>query len=964
MPVNVLERSVVAERATTSDERAVSFGPFRLLTDRRLLLEGEKPVRLGSRALDILVALVEHPGEVVGKNELIARVWPNTIVEESNLKFQISALRRTLGGGNRYLLNVPGRGYCFIAPVTRTEQPKSVAPQATATEAGHNLPAHLTRLIGRADTVSRLARQLAAQRLLTIVGPGGIGKTSVALAVAEALITTYEHGVWLIDLAPYGDPRLVPTALADALGLEIHSEDPLPRLLDVLRDRRSLLVLDNCEHVIDAAAALAVAVLRSAPKVQILATSREPLRIEGEHVHRLAALASPPASLSLSAEEALRFPAAQLFAERAAASLDEFELSDANAPIVADICSKLDGIALAIELAAARVHAFGVRGVAARLEDRFQLLTRGRRTALPRHRTLRATLDWSYDLLPEPERAVLRRVAVFAGGFTEEAASAVAASAEIVASKIVESVANLVAKSLVMVDLGDVMVRYRLPETIRAYALQKLRESGEYEQVARRHAEYHRDLFEQAEGEAEARPMAEWLALYRPRIDNLRAALDWAFSPIGDASIGVALTAASVPLWVDLSMMAECRRHVDRALAHFNSDAERNPRREMHLHAALGMSLNYTTGPVPETEAAWTKTLEIATSLDDTEYQLRALRGLWAHRMNGGEYRAALGLADEFNSLAETTGDPADLDFGDRMAGLMLHYLGDQARARGRLERIINRPVTPVPNSQTVRFLLDQQVTVRALLSRILWLQGFPDQATHTARLIVDEAKATGHALSLCHALAQAACPVALYTGDLAEAKRFVEVLLGHARELGLAGWIARGRCFQGTALIVRGDYMTGLPLLRDALDELRDAGSAPGYSSFLGVLARGLGRAGRVSEGLEAIDQALSLTKHREERWCRPELLRTKGELHLLEGSTDAAIATEDCFRQALDWARRDGTLSWELRAAFSLGRVWRGQGRVGEARDLLSAVYGRFTEGFDTADLKTAKALLDELL
>jgi tetratricopeptide (TPR) repeat protein len=410
-------------------------------------------------------------------------------------------------------------------------------------------------------------------------------------------------------------------------------------------------------------------------------------------------------------------------------------------------------------------------------------------------------------------------------------------------------------------------------------------------------------------------------------------------------------------------MMAECRRHVERALAHLNSDAERNPRREMHLHAALGMSLNYTTGPVPETEAAWTKTLEIAKSLDDTEYQLRALRGLWAHRMNGGEYRAALGLADEFNSRAETTGVPADLDFGDRMAGLMLHYLGDQARARGRLEHIINRPVTPVPNSQTVRFLLDQQVTVRALLSRILWLQGFPDQATHTARLIVGDAWATGHALSLCHALAQAACPVALYTGDLAEAESFVEVLLGHARELGLAGWVARGHCFQGTALIVRGDYMTGLPLLRDALDELHDAGSAPGYSSFLGVLARGLGRAGRVSEGLEAIDQALSLTERREERWCLPELLRTKGELHLLEGSTDAAIAAEDCFRQALDWTRRDGTLSWELRAAFSLGRVWRGQRRIGEARDLVSAVYGRFTEGFDTADLKTAKALLDDL-
>jgi len=305
------------DRSAASGQRGVSFGPFSLLPDRRLSLEGDKPVRVGSRALDILIALVEHPGEVVGKDELIARVWPNTIVEESNLKFQISALRRTLGGGNRYLLNVPGRGYCFIAPVTRIEEPKSAAPQAPATEAEHNLPALLTRLIGRADTVSRLAGQLPRQRLLTIVGPGGIGKTSVALAVAETLIAAYQNGVWLVDLAPLGDPRLVPAALAAALDIEVRSENPLPRLLDVLRDRQMLLVLDNCEHVIDAAADLAVAVLRSAPGVHIVATSREPLRIEGEHVHRLASLASPPASSSLSAAAALGFPAVQLFVERA-----------------------------------------------------------------------------------------------------------------------------------------------------------------------------------------------------------------------------------------------------------------------------------------------------------------------------------------------------------------------------------------------------------------------------------------------------------------------------------------------------------------------------------------------------------------------------------------------------------------------------------------------------------------------
>ena len=784
-----------ADLAASAAESAISFGPYRLLPTQRLLMEGDKPVRLGSRALDILTALVEHRGEVVSRDELMARVWPNTHVEEGNLKFQISALRRTLGGGNRYLVNIPGRGYSFVAPVARAEEARIAAPEPPQTQNAHNLPALLTRLIGREDTITRLANQLLRQRLLTIVGAGGIGKTSVALAVAEQLMPAYEHGVWLIDLAPLADPRLVPSALADALGLEIRAENPLPGLVASFRDKKMLLVLDNCEHVIDAAATLAVGVLAGAPGVQVLATSREPLRIEGEHVHRLSPLASPPALARLTAAEALGFPAVQLFVERAAATLDEFELTDADAPIVADICGRLDGIALAIELAAARVDTFGVRGVAAHLDDRFQLLTRGRRTALPRHRTLRATLDWSYELLPEPERVVLRRLAIFAGGFTEEAARAVAASAEIAASEVVESLANLVTKSLVSVDVGGVMVRYRPPETIRAYALQRLIESGEREQIARRHAEYHLGLFERAEAEAETRPMAEWLAEYRPRIDNLRAALDWAFSPGGNAAIGVALTAASVPLWVDLSMMAECRRHVERAIARLDLVSELDPRQEMHLQAALGVSLNYTTGPIPETEAAWTRTLEIAKSLDDTEFQLRALRGLWAHHMNAGEYRASLALADEFSALAETTGDPAALGAADRMAGIILHYLGDQTGARQHLERRLARAVSTVRQSQPVRFLIDQRVAARALLARILWLQGFPDQASSTARLAVDEAEATGHALSLCHALAQAACPVAtaqwrcgcgaeLYRGPARPRQRTRALRLDRARPL------------------------------------------------------------------------------------------------------------------------------------------------------------------------------------
>ena len=453
------------------------------------------------------------------------------------------------------------------------------------------------------------------------------------------------------------------------------------------------------------------------------------------------------------------------------------------------------------------------------------------------------------------------------------------------------------------------------------------------------------------------------MAIYGRHLDNVRAALDWAFSPEGYPQIGVALTVATVPLWVQLSLLGECRERVERALARLNPSACRDLRREMRLHAAMGMSLNYTTGPVSETAAAWTNTLIIARSLDDTDYQLRALRGLWAHHMNRGEYRQALAFAHEFRDLATTSADFASLDFGDRMAAIILHYLGDQDSARSHLESHFARSTNPVRYSNTTRFLLEQDVTVQALLARIFWLQGFSDQAVHTARLAVDRALAIDHTLSLCHALAQAMCPLALYTGDLACAEDSVAMLIDNARERGLAGWIARGNCFFGIVMIAREDFATGLPLLRDSLAELHEKGAAPSYPAFLAILAGCLGRAGQGAEGLVAIDQALTLSRGHEEYWCLPELLRVKGELTIMEGAGDIAAAAEENFLHALDWARRQRALAWELRVATSLARLWRDQRRVVEARELLGSIAARFTEGFTTADLQQAKNLLEQL-
>jgi predicted ATPase len=733
-------------------------------------------------------------------------------------------------------------------------------------------------------------------------------------------------------------------------------------LLAYLKDKQMLLVLDSCERVIDAAAALAEQVFHRAPGVHILTTSRESLRAEGERVQRLLPLEVPPASAKITADEAMSFSAIQLFVERATASADGFRLSDADALVVAEICRRLDGIALAIELAAGRVDVLGLQGLAAHLDDRFRLLTRGRRTALPRHQTLSATLDWSYELLSELERVVLRRLAVFAGAFTLTAASTVASNVEVAASDVADCVANLVAKSLVTADFSGATVTYRLFETMRAYALEKLNASGERSAVGRRHAEYFRDLFVHAELEWEKQSPAEWLATYGRSIDNVRAALEWAFSEGGDPDLGVSLTVVAVPLWLQLSLMEECRKHVERSVAITKPHPVREARRDMQLSAALGSVLVYTNMG-PAARAAWTEALEISESIDDSDYKLRSLWGLWVDSLNNGAFQEAVELARRFYDTATALVDAPNVLMGDRMIGIALHFLGGQVEARRHIDRMLSSYVTPIHAAHIVRFQFDQRATARAFQARCLWLLGFPDQALRVIESTVEEARAIGHVLTLCNVLGQGACPVALWSGDLAAAERYLDLLVEQSASHTLGLWHAWGQCFAGLILIRKGDNKTGLHALRSVLAEVPEIRSLPRYLGLLGELASAMGRAGEVAQALETIESAIGRSEGRKERWCLPDLLRIKGELLLKENLPNAATSASTCFHRALDLAIEQSALSWQLRAATSLAQLRRGQRNVEDARNVLGPVYGQFTEGFATRDLTEAKQLLASL-
>ncbi|WP_456362507.1 ATP-binding protein [Pseudomonas syringae] len=913
-------------------EQALQFGPYRIYPQQRLVLDADQPLRLGSRALDILLVLLEQPGEVISRQHLMNRVWPTSVVEDSNLRVHMAGLRKALGdgqSGQRYIVTVAQRGYSLVAPVTRVQHHAPHDKPATPLNADHNLPLRRARMIGRQPVVDTLVHALQSQRLITLTGPGGIGKTSVALRVAEQLIGHYRDGIRLLELAPLSDPLLLAAHLAALFDLAPDDGDPLGQLCAWLRDKHLLLVIDNCEHLIDATALLCERVLRSAPHVCILTTSREHLRAEGELIQRLDALACPPLDQAGDLH-ALDFPALQLFIERAMSCQEQFEANRVTLAMAGDICRRLDGIPLAIELAAAQVANLSLSDLQAQLQHNPGELISGHPDSTGRHQTLLATLDWSFHLLEPAEQRCLSRLAVFKDRFSLASALAVAGDPSWPVEALYATISQLVAKSLLNVEAGDEHVLYRLLDTTRHYALEKLRQCGELPATLERHAEHCLALMQQAREDWEHLPTQQWLERYTRSLEDVREVLDWGLNGEGPQALATALVAHSAPLWQELSRLKEHGVYVRKALLGLQHAAGPDRPLELQLRLALGSFSYHSRGPGLETMDAFVDALRLADQLDDPAGRLRAISGQMTVYLCRGDYPAALLQSRTFDQLGLDL-DPVTNLSAHRLRLLALHYEGQQILARQQAENVLQRLAHSGQHNRFSRgfgIQYEQSVATLTGLARILWLQGQPLEAQRVADQALEIAVQIDHGLSICYTLALAGCPIALWSGRTDHARERVTQLLAQTHKHGVLLFHTWGRHYA---------RLLGLP---DA-----PAGPASGLLSDILLTLRG-----------SVIDQAqLERAQQGEAGWCAAEILRCRAENLLAPSEEQDINAAQALLQQALVIARQQGALAWQLRSALSLARL-----RPEQARTLLEPVLEGFEADSRTPDVLEAQRLL----
>ncbi len=937
------------------------FGAFVLWETQRRLEKLGHSVRLGSRSFEVLLQLLRRAGEVVGKDELLATVWAGVVVEESSVRVHISALRKVLGepedGDNckEWISNILLRGYRFNGAVFREQAgtPAEDRPLGMAQPAPSftKLPERLTRLVGRDADMKRVLASLATRRLVTIVGAGGIGKTRAAIRAAECHAERTALQLAFVDLSPLVSQAHVASTVARSLGAPADTTDTTQAILQRLAGRDVLLLIDNCEHMLDSLALLITELLGALPRLRILATSREAIRIDGEHVERLSPLALPGTECA-GLTEALSSPAVELLVERAkAVGARAFEDSDGQ--LLAAIVRQVDGIPLAIEVVAARLGVQPIGDLAFRLNDHMRLYSEGSRASLPRHRTLAAALDWSIALLDNAELRLFRRLSVFRGRFDVESALSVS-RADIDPEVAFDALISLANKSLVWFDNSDPIAPYRLLDTTRSYAAALLAQTDEGPALQRRHALLMRELMCTAGSDSGEFTVQAWNARYAHRLDDVRSALDACLGQQNDWEAwetGAALIIASAPLWFHVSQVEEFRNRVISALAcvaqrpgaEAEAEVETETETEAWLQIALGNALWHTQGPVPEMGAAYEQALAIARSAGSVMLEVQARWGICVLHVSRGEYAAALHQSQVLFEFVQSAPNPAALNLAHRMTALASHFCGDfpAASAGARAAIVVEDPVR---QTRVNLFQFDAAVASNALLARTLWVQGDAAEALATATRAVALAEAGGNALSLCFALF-GACPVALWSGKLELAHKWVHMLLEEAQRRGLVHWHQWAHCFA-----------LGL-----------QAGTANGRDSGVRQVAQQLTNFDAPRKEMLVTfctdwvdDETIARAGAGRGQWSAAETWRAAGRRYEERGLD---VEAEAFYRRAIDTARQQGALGWEFRGVISTARLWARLGRVKDALELLDKICERAAPCGEHPGLTQARALRREL-
>jgi predicted ATPase/DNA-binding winged helix-turn-helix (wHTH) protein len=920
----------------TSQEPVLTFGDFSLRTRARVLMRGRDTVQLGSRALEILSLLVERAGELVTYRELVARAWPTLSVDESNLRVQIAALRKVLvqnGADQHLIVNIAHQGYMFSGQVVASIGSNGLA---RAPRVLGNLPATLGHVVGRDDFISEIGDKLGQDRLVTVVGAGGIGKTTVALKAAAGYGAAF---AWFVDLGPVTDPALVPVSVARTLGVSTKFHEATERLINFLRQRPSLLVLDNCEHLLEGAANLVDTLLASVTDLKVLATSREPLKLRGEALCRLRPLDLPPPE-PIDLEHAFGFPAVKLFVERARAHTGAFELVEADAPLLVEICRRLDGIPLALEVAAGAAGMLGLQAVARGIEGHFDGFGGGRRTALPRQQTLRATLDWSVDLLSEDERRCLLRLSVFSGIFSQETITAICIS-RFSEADVISILADLADKSLVVADTQGDAVVYRLLETTRAYAYEKFAASEDFMPMRESLARHMAGLFARAQADWSHQTATAWAERFRPHIGDVRQSLAWAFGPGGDKDLGAQLLVDSAKLWLELGFLAEFLEH---ALGVRGAQLQTPA-----LHERLSTIVRRALNELDASDATTSKIREAfdaasrrATLLGDKDYEFDILIGQSQAQSAIGDYAALDDVAKRVLSVGRALGRPDAQLYYLRIMALSGQLLGALPQAEDYVARAYEDPQIARGLLAGDGFTSDPMLFIQSLDARLRWSRGAFDQALSLVASVLEDAATLGHLPTYNYVL-RTLSPIAVWAGDPAFINGPLERFLRAGEDRNLAyrsawrtflHWGVRARVegwsVQSARMVLARSGLTCGNSVRELLATFH-----PGFltDEMLG----------------KALDGRLG--------WCAAEMLRAAGVGHESQGQYAQA---ELRYRAALALARQQGALAWELRAAVSLYDLMVRQGGGQAEHSTLAEIYGRFTEGFGAEDMIGAASRL----